>query len=719
MRLAASTRAVPLLLALAATTCERTTPTTEPTTAPTDAPPRPKADDAKPSTPAAEPTHPLELVPARARAMIMARSPQRLAEIWGREGFRGRFTAHYERLVTDMRQATGHDLLDPAGLAAIGIDPTAPAGVAVLSFEHEAFVAFGGCSDPSALVELLQRLTGKPLERVAVGPAELVKLDDEVSLVIRHGLCAFVLVDRPASGLDYPREVARIDPAQSLAHATVMERAHAGLPHEADAHALLDVAGIVRDALEQERRREQERMGESSRRLAEARQRGASASEITDLQRMMEEEQTFLVRQRRERQVAEILLSRTLGTIEGIGLVANADARGLHGRLHVALAPDAVLRELFVPSERPPSAIVALGDAPQLVISAEVDVGVAIDLFAQAALATGSSYPELNDDVLREFGFDFDRALRPLLDGRGTFVMTAGPPLDPKRAQDVKEAFGGVVAIGVTDEAKARALLDDVKARAQLDEGVAKRITETPEIGGWTLARPDKGDGPAAFHFGVVNGQLVAGTDLAVLRRLRDGQAGQASTHFPDPEPWQRLTEGPGVGRLALHHRLPVSLAFAFTGMFDSFDFRNADSELSAEFPGEDVFSIPRSRATVRLEQERDRTMTAQHELEGRRRRERQIVAWNRAAALGITAGVVREVETGLVIEGGHYVTGGIAGYAETIVGLIEAGDAKTDADPELARLRKRRDLVEQRVLEARRKDVKRELARRKRAQGS
>jgi hypothetical protein len=699
-------RLLSLLLVLGVAACPRPTPTTDASTEPA---PHEKPPVAKRApTPAADPTHPLELVPARARAMIMARSPQRLAEIWGRERFVGRFPAQYERLVADLRRDLGHDLLDPGALAGIGVDPTAPVGAAVLSFHDEVFMVFGGSSDPKAMIALLERVAGKPLPPQTVGEAQLVRVDEEFSLVLRHGMFALVLVDRHRQGApDYAMEVARIDPAQSLAHGDTMERAHAGLPHETDLHALLDVAGILRDDMERSQRDDQEMLGDANRRLAEARQRGASADEINGLQQSVQQQQEFQARRRRERQVSELLLSRTFGAIAGIGLAVDSSDRGLRGRIHFALDDDAAFRTLLLPSERPPAALAALGDAPHLVVSAQVDVGLAIELFAQAALAAGGSYTAVNDEVRDDLRLDFDRDLRPLLDGRGTFVLTAAPSLDAKRGQSVDRALGGLLAIGVNDEAKARAVLDAV-----VSKWPEQRFTAAPEIGGWSLTRTEW---PQTVYMGVIAGQLVIGDDLATLRRLRDGQAGPASAALPDPEPWQRLTEGGGEARLALHHRLPVMLMFSMLGAFESFDFpRNPDDMLHSEFPEHDVFSIPRSAATQRLEKERDRVFEAKTEVRQRGRKQREVMAWNEAAALGITAGIVRETETGLMIEGGHYVTGGIAGYVEAILALGEVGERNKDADPELARATKRVEQADARLLKARRKEVQRAITKRK-----
>jgi hypothetical protein len=692
-------RLLPLLLVLGAPTCQRTAPVTETPTDPKVATKPPAVDRAP--TPAADPTHPLELVPSRARAMLMVRSPQRLAQAWERERFIGRFPAQYASVVAEMKKEIGHDLLDPAALAAVGVDPTAPVGVAMLNLHDEAVVIFGSSSNPQAMIDLFQRVAGKPLVPQKVGEAQLLRVNEELSLVLRHGMFAIVVVDRHRESTpDYAQEVARIDPAQSLAHSASMERAHAGLPHDTDVKALLDVAGIIRDETERSRRDEQQMVGESNRRLAEARQRGSSAEEIGRMQQDLQREQEFMTSRRRERQIGELLLSRTFGAIEGVGLAVDASDQGLRGRIHVALAPEALFRQLFVSSEQPPAAVAALGDAPQLVLSGRLEVGVAIDLFAQAALAAGGSYAQVNDEIRDELRIDFDRDVRPLLDGRATFVLTAGPPLDPKKRKvEINETLGGILALGVSDEAKARAALDAV-----VGKWPEQRFTPAPEIAGWTLTRSEW---PQALHVGVVAGQLVMSSDLAALRRLRDGQAGPASTHLPDPEAWQRLTTGPGVARLAMHHRLPITLVFGFMRGFDSMDFpENPDHVLAAEFPEQDVFSIPRSAATLRLEKERDRALEASVELSGRHRKAREVMAWNLADAFGITAGVVRQTETGLMIEGGHYVTGGLGGYVEAILAQAEGGEISPD--PELARARKRQEEVTARLLKARRKEIQR-----------
>lgn len=699
------------VLALGLSSCQRTGPATDvPEPEPSQAKADPGAqpgDSPGPDEPIAEPTHPLELVPSRARIMLMARSPLRLAEAWERERLAGAHPIQYGQLVEEMKRNLGLDLLDPADLSRLGIDPSAPAGFAVLSVRDEAFVVFGGLRDASVLIETVEGLAGRPVPRESLGNAELYRVDQELTLVIRNGMLAVVFVDRvrPESP-DYPREVARIDPARSLAHAPAMQRAHAGLPDDVDLRGLLDPAGLLRDELDRERQRDQESLADANRRLAEARQRGAQPEEIDSLQQMLQDEQRFIARRRRERQIAELLVSRTIGSVEGIGLAVDASDRGLLGRIHIALTSDSAFRSLLVDDDEPPHALTSLDDDPQLVLSGHLDVGTTIELVSQMALAAGGSYAEINDEIRDELGFDFDRELRSRLDGRVTFALTAREPKAIRGPQDVAELMGGVLAVGVTDEAAVREALD--RAVAKLPR---VRVEPAPEIGGHRIDLPDDDD-PFRVWAGVVGGQLAVGTDLAAMRRLRDGSVGSAGSRWPDPEAWPRLTTGTAAARLAMHHRMPIFLMFGFMESFDSFDFlRDVDFELSAEFPDQDLGAISRGKAVRRLETKRDKAHQAYRELKDQRRAEKLMKVWRHAEKLGLTAGTGRMLDTGLLLEGGHYARGGMGTYVETLMGFDEIDDGETSVDGRLEQARRKVDEVQSRLTDARRKEILRHLA--------
>lgn len=693
-------------LALAVTSCQRpaSTETSEPEPPTTETG---EHDGTGLDAPAAEPTHPLELVPSRARMMLMARSPLRLAQAWERERFAAEFPEAYDRLVRSMKREMGLELFDPDDLGRMGIDVSAPIGAAVLSLRDEAVVFFGALSDREALVTTLEKTMGRPLPREQVGSAEVLVLDPELVLVIRGRLVALVTAEHQhPDSPDYAREIARIDPARSLAHTAVVERAFAGLPGDSDLRGLLDPAGLLTDALAHERQMAQQNLAGLERQLAELRQQGASPDELESFQKMIQDERRFMAQRRRRQQIVELLLSRTIGSIGGIGMAVDASDRGLLGRIHVALDEGSAFRQLLIDGDAPPRALTALGDSPQVVASGHLDVDTAIELLSQVAMAEGSSYAELNDEIRDDIRLDFDRELRPHLDGRATFALTTQEPLRSPDRFGLGQLMGGVLAIGIDDEAAVKALLDRVLTGSSELSG-----TPTPEISGYEIDLPDD-DGPSKLWVGVTAGQLVLGTDLAALRRLRDSEAGPAGSTWREPEAWPRLTAGPAAARLALRHRMPVIMAFGLSFGFDRFnrfhDGSAVDFELEHEFPELDVHATPRGPKVRRLHKAHEQAMNDVLEIEDRRREEKIHRVWNHADALGVTVATARQLPTGLMLEGGHYVEGGLGAYLRTAIGFDELDDGPTSQDAKWAKAVERVGAARQALLEARRKELRR-----------
>ncbi len=651
--------------------------------------------------PFAEPTHPLELVPARARLMLMARSPQRVAQVWERDRLSGLYPDDYERMSSDLKRMLGVDALDPRQLDAVGIDATAPVGVAVLSFENEALMFFGASPDPVRLVQALEGSLGRPLPAETIGTAQVVRLEQKLWLVTRHGMFGFVLVDRPRQGSpDYAAEVARLDANDSCAHAGPMASAHTNLPREADLHGMLDLAGIIRDAMQRQRTRAQQRVAAASRELVEARQRGANAEELSHLRDIIRDSERAAASRRREQQIGEQLFERTVGQLEGIGLVLNADERGLHGRMHLALSPNALLRELLVPSPSAPAALLALSDEPLLVSSARVDVGVALDLLTQTAAAAGGSYSEIDAELVDELGVHFDRDVRPLLDGRMTLAVTNRDPPPGVWLDDLGDTIGGVWATGVNDPVAARSVLD-----AWVATWPGHAWTPVPDVDGYSLdLEPGR-----TIWLGVVADQFVATTDLATIRRMRDGVTGPVASTVPSPQAWQTLTGGSGAARLALGQRLPMFTLFSMAAAFDSVSFgRSIDDTLEQEFPGHDVASLPASAKVRRRNDTFEKRRGEREDLDRQIGRRRLQQAWERARALGTTALVVRPVTTGFVVDGGHYAPGGVAAYVETLLQLARWQQARTELDPQLQRAEAAEDEARRRAEDARRRQIQR-----------
>ena len=89
---------------------------------------------------------------------------------------------------------------------------------------------------------------------------------------------------------------------------------------------------------------------------------------------------------------------------------------------------------------------------------------------------------------------------------------------------------------------------------------------------------------------------------------------------------------------------------------------------------------------------------------------ERARMSWQRLGALGMTIGAARMTDTGILIEGGHYIRGGMGRYVETFMGLEALGRAPTSVDAKLDKARADRDAAQERFNRMRMKEVERAL---------
>lgn len=673
------------------------TPQSEPATEP---PPATENLEPEPTV-AAVPTHPMELVPARAQAVAVGRSATRLLEIWGRDRLIGEVPELMQELHDGTVAVLGHDLFDPSALPALGIDPSAPLGMALLDIEHEALCFFGGTSDPEVLAITVEKLMRGTPERSTHGDTTLYVSRQDFEhwgLVIRHGMFAFVFVDRPgADRPDYISEFLELDAGASVAHGVAMERAQQGLPADADLRGMVDPAGVVRAQLGRERIRQQRRVQEAGRALAEARQQGASAQHLADLQQQLAEAQTRATAQDRERQVVTLLLSRTIGSIEGIGFFGDASDNGVIGQIHVALTPDSMIRRLL-PSEGPLDPLLAAqSEIPSLTVSGQVDVGTLVDLTAQIALADGSSYAQLNAEAEEELRVDLDRRLRPLLDGRITWVQ-ATEPIDHRYGWGVLGRLPMTVAVGVTDEESARAIIDQAVIAWP---SVAWR--HEPDLGGYSAIDDDE---PIRWWLTVADGQIRVSNSAKMLRSTQGSPA--AATTAPGwEEAWSHLTASSAAARLGLHHRYLVGALFGFRHfepMATKEDF--AITRVDDMSP-EQARAIPKGRRVRALEKrldaldrERMKLIAEDHERQYRR-------WWQLADQLGATIAAVRTTPTGLRLTGGHFIEGGMWRYTAAMFRLSRLG-REHEPNPELARANERFFELREQIVRERQKELRR-----------
>ncbi|MEM7160215.1 MAG: hypothetical protein AAF799_45675 [Myxococcota bacterium] len=625
----------------------------------------------------------------------MARSLQRIAEIWERERLAEQYPEIYAKVAHPFLREFALDLLDPGDVSKLGLDPSAPVGIALLDPRDTAVVFFGGLSDPELFSSSLHRLAGSTLPVQEVGEARVIVIREgfeRASIVVRGNMFGFVFwSDGDFDGvhpIDYAHEVATVSPSGSLAHAEPMKKAHAALADDADLYGLLDPAGMLFTELEWSRRIGGERLNAAEAELANARSRGASADEIRNLQEIVNATRVELMAQDRERQLVNVLLSRTVGSIQGIGLSVNADERGLLGAIHIALTPDSVARELLVSDEAPPQALLSADLEPLFAAAGRVDVDVAVGLLAQVMLADGASYADLNEEIRRDTTLDFDRRVRPLLDGRAALMIVDAEPTAGDEARDVEQWVTGAMTVGVKDPDEARALLKQLEPML-----FGLGWTKAKEIEGYTreMNVPDR------LWLAVVDDQVVLASDLAMVRRIAEGKAGSASAKMPSEEAWARLTQGSTVFRAGIGHGL---MAMTFFGLSTGFIGITGMAEAKSD--------VPMGRK-VQKARERAKALGNQvFRLRQQQIAERARMTWRRLGALGMTIAAARMTETGVLIEGGHYVRGGMGQYVEALMAIQEFDEAPTSVDARLEKLRAEHKAARARFERLRDKEIER-----------
>lgn len=638
--------------------------------------------------PAVEPSHPFELVPADARRVVVLPSAERAAQLWERDRLAARFPKDYPRFVERFGWG-GLDLLDPTMLEAAGIDSTAPLVTATLSYEHEVEVLLGRTSDQQRLLEHVRRYLPPeepPLELANLGDARVARAD-RLAVVLRYGMFALIWNGgREPDPHDHGTEIALLDPASSMAHAELLARAHIDLDHDAEMIGLFDVASIRRDMEAQSERLRSQYPDPSPSPRRPTLPDGATEDRakpprplggLSDLMMTTGVMVPWVLREE----------------LAVVGFELSVDEHGVRGHAHAELAPGSALRELLRPAEPPPLPLAALGEAPLLVLSGRVDPEVAAGRLGKLlAPRDASSSP----DGLAE--------LRPLLDGRATLALMAGPAPDPKALVAPSTLVEGIAVLGVTDEARARAWLDAWVARWP---GTPPKAA--PEIHGYSLRSPEW---PWVLWVGVLDGQLVAGTNPHALGRLADGAANGRA--------WAKPLAGPGSAFLAYHHRLPLLDQWGRHSLLATSERSSIDEVLEMiEFPGQALSSIPRSAKTRRLEKEYEAARRAEQESERRRFEEHALVSWNMGQGLGLTTAVVRVQEDGLSIDVAHDAS--VARFLEITLTMLDLVSADSAAAIERIR-RGERNATEQRVhdareraLDARRKDIERALGRKSR----
>ncbi len=142
----------------------------------------------------------LSYLPATTPILLVVSNPQSLLDRLGRETLTKRFAEYYEMAVAEVTQAFGENILVPANLPNIGVDPAGPAGFAMFSFNRPSGVLFCKLTDGEKFKTTLYSVAGRVREKLephVAGDAMVIcpRNDEEICFVIRDNHLFFHFAD--------------------------------------------------------------------------------------------------------------------------------------------------------------------------------------------------------------------------------------------------------------------------------------------------------------------------------------------------------------------------------------------------------------------------------------------------------------------------------------------------------------------------------------------
>lgn len=647
-------------------------------------------------TPLAPVSRIAELLPPRTMLMMEVASPNRIAEIIGRDALVKQFPTHYAKLAGELVENLGSDLLDPARIKDIGVDVDGRMGMAVVSLEPLTMAFFVRLSDPARFrqftFDAIRRNKGDVVA-VPMAGAEVLRVKDERSAIVLRGpFAALVVQDRDAKG-DIALDVAGADPHASLANDREFRKATGALGSP-DWLTYLDAAAIWAQVGD-ERETPAETGNWARDELAAAKQRGESPQRLAELEAQAKQVDLDNARWARRRAAERTLRERMFTGVGKAAWSVSAKPTGLVAEGRIEYADEALFALLFRNRAGESSLPKALSGRPMWLMNGTVDVAQALDFADLWLQSEGASMAEVSAELVKAGGIDLAAELRPLLSGSYSFAVTLDGKFDTRPGHEA-DAIGLAVDVELADASKADALLERVGKMITAENGKHKgskpELTMRKGKDGWLLSVPKL----RPLHVGVFGHHLVIATDAGLGKRLQSGAAGDA--------------KGKGSAS-ALAAASIVGSAFGGLLDFELVGLTMLGRPFSSgpvEIESPEDAKVPKSKAykarAAEVEKARKRVDAVQAE-----RFQREMDAIGKVVSpWGSLAGSVVEEGDSMVVRGGLFVRGrnGVAGaLLESLEALQVATDDNRN-DDRMAPAFDELNAAQQRAREQRQRDV-------------
>ncbi|MCB9713235.1 MAG: hypothetical protein H6712_05230 [Myxococcales bacterium] len=618
------------------------------------------------STPAIELApvdHASQLLPRDTVMLFMGSSVARAAEVLERERLLDEFRPQYEGIKSVMTGALGHDLLDPAAWAEVGLDSQGPLGIAFTDVVGGEIVLLGTISDRAKLVAWARGTAGKSgqeLVEEAYGPASVLrpKNDDGPSIVMRDSLVALVF---PSNNGDPTRELAgrmaTMEPNLSLGGSVGYRKSTGGL-RAADITVFMDIERMVSQSnSEAESRSSGPQSNWAQEDLERAQKEGASPERLAVLEQQAAEVSEAHARWRATEEAERALNELLVSGIEGVSFTVTDKRTGpiLDGR--IAAGEEAFVRRLLDNRSGAPVLPVAMNGAPLWCASGKVGVDALFELAEATAAIDGKSWSSVVAMAKTDLGLDLDADLRPALGGEAGLCLTLDGKLDPT-ADEPGKAIGLGAWVQVSDEAKAKYLLAKVASAHGVLGGRMKK-----RGGGYEVAVPKW----RTLYADPVGDRIVLSSDPELAKRIAAGDPGSMPSKIVPASARGAM----GLAGTAGTQAIDLSLMTMFFAVRRA-SFGEVEVEVAAPgFSAEEMKKVPLSAKSKKVRKALDKANAAVEKAEDERSAAEleQLMAISNPLGIGVVAAI--EDDRGFTLTGGQFIRAESMG--RVLEGLLRA----------------------------------------------
>jgi len=610
----------------------------------------------------------LKYLPADALFVAVAANPQGILDRLGREHLIKKYAKYYEMGVAEVTQAVGHNILVPANLKEIGLDPTAAVGFALLSVNRPRGVFFAKLSDPDKFKTTIYAVSGKLNERLephVVGEAIAIcpSHDEEVCFVLRDGYLFFHFADMPdEEALAAAKDFAGGPKEGSLADLPEMKSASANLKYGKDAAAYVNTAGLMSQTMNMDSTWALESVNRSKKELERAKKEN-NPEDIKYWEERVRDDQKWYDEQTRRNAARKEAMEGLFDGLGGVSFGLEITSKAIKMKSYVQIAENSLWARIMKPVAGKAAVLYAIDERPLYLFHAGISLPEYLNVVDRLVGMEGFSVAQGKEVIKAATGLDLEADILSVFTGEIGFAMFG----DLARALDGMDkaplAFGGAATLGVTDVAKATALLDKVAGLSMI-EGMVKKLDGNK---GWEVPIPEW----KPVYISFAGKQLCISTDPGFASRVASGKPGKYMATLENGEV-KELLEMPDISGLGMLDF--GSFSFVFFGMARSFggmDMAMAEAPSLQDVP----YSEEYKKQKQELEDHRKKVRKMRDDIE----RETYDRVAKMLERIGITIAVGKNVPGGQVGFGGHYVAD--ESITALIDHLIEDGMALEELD--------------------------------------